>query len=198
MIPFLQSVAVELTARTGATIKDYLIVVPHKRGALFMRRYLEQALSDRLLRQPHRDEMPRIETITDHISRISGLSKASRLQLLFALYAAYRFLYSNGKGATAEEFEQFRRWGETAISDFNDVDMYDADADALFKNLSDYNDIRTDYLTDEQRRVIEQYFGHTNAAEHVKGFWKNFKPDSKVQHEFLTLWQKLADRKSVV
>lgn len=192
MIPFLQSVAVELTARYGPSLKEFLIVLPHKRGALFMRRYFEQALSDRLLHQPHSREMPRIETITDHVGRISGLRKASRLQLLFALYDAHRALYAKGQPPTAEDFEQFRRRGETLVSDFNDVDMYCVDADALFKNLGDYNDIRTDYLNEEQRRVIEQYLGVTEPVAEVERFWKNVRSEREVQHRFLSLWEKLA------
>ena len=50
MIPFLQSVAIELTARQGSDLGHSLIVVPHKRGVTFLRRYFEHALRDRLQR----------------------------------------------------------------------------------------------------------------------------------------------------
>lgn len=192
MIPFLQSLAIELTARHGSELGDFLIVVPHKRGVTYLRRYFEEAVSERLLRQPSRREMPRIITISEHVEEITGLSRGSRLQLLFVLYDSYRALFGQGRPPCAEGFEEFRRWGETALSDFNDVDMYDVDADALFSNLSDYNDIRTDFLSDEQKTVIEKYFGVGDPVGHVRRFWRHFRPDRPVQKRFLSLWEKLA------
>lgn len=192
MIPFLQSLAIELTARHGSELGEFLIVVPHKRGVTYLRRYFEEAVSDRVLRQPRRREMPRIVTIAEHVEEITGLTRGTRLQLLFALYDTHRALFAPGTPPSAESFEDFRRWGETALSDFNDVDMYDVDADMLFRNLSDYNEIRTDFLSEGQRQVIEKYFGVSDPAGHVGRFWKNFRPGSPVQKRFLTLWEKLA------
>ena len=192
MIPFLQSLAIELTARHGSELGEFLIVVPHKRGVTYLRRYFEEAVSDRVLRQPRRREMPRIVTIAEHVEEITGLTRGTRLQLLFALYDTHRALFAPGAPPSAESFEDFRRWGETALSDFNDVDMYDVDADMLFRNLSDYNEIRTDFLSEGQRQVIEKYFGVSDPAGHVGRFWKNFHTGSPVQKRFLTLWEKLA------
>lgn len=192
MIPFLQSVAIELTARQGSDLGHSLIVVPHKRGVTFLRRYFENALRDRLQRQPDSREMPRIVTISDHVAEISGLKRAGRLQALFTLYGAYRHVFEKDAPPTANGLEEFRRWGETALSDFNDVDMYDVDADALFRNLADYNDIATDFLTPEQRAVIEKYFGVLHSQENAKRFWRHFDPNKPAQKRFLSLWQKLA------
>ena len=192
MIPFLQSVAIELTARQGSDLGHSLIVVPHKRGVTFLRRYFEHALRDRLQRQPDSREMPRIVTISDHVAEISGLKRAGRLQALFTLYGAYRHVFEKDAPPTANGLKEFRSWGETALSDFNDVDMYDVDADALFRNLADYNDIATDFLTPEQRAVIEKYFGVLHSQENAKRFWRHFDPNKPAQKRFLSLWQKLA------
>lgn len=192
MIPFLQSVAIELTARYGAELSDFVFVVPHKRGVVYLRRYFERALSDRLLRQPSYKEMPEIITIAEHVGTLSQLKPASRLQLLFLLYDTFRSLYAKTPSPLAEEFEEFRRWGETAVSDFNDVDMYGADADALFRNLSDYNKIGTDFLSDGQKQVIEKYFGVSDPGSHINGFWKHVHKEGQVQNRFMSLWEKLA------
>lgn len=188
MIPFLKSVAIEVTARWAQALGNFLVVVPHKRGVTYLSKYFEEVLSDRLHRLPVAGEMPRIITIAQFVEQLSGLKKASRLQLLFTLFDAYRNLRSDGDA----DFEKFRRWGETVVSDFNDVDMYDVDPDALFRNLADYNDIQTDYLTDKQRSVIEKYFGISNPGEHVEGFWKNFNKGGEVGKRFLSLWTLLA------
>ena len=120
--------------------------------------------------------MPRIVTISDHVAEISGLKRAGRLQALFTLYGAYRHVFEKDAPPTANGLEEFRRWGETALSDFNDVDMYDVDADALFRNLADYNDIATDFLTPEQRAVIEKYFGVLHSQEYAQRLWQKLAP----------------------
>lgn len=191
MIPFLQSVAIELTARYGSDVRKFEIVVPHKRGVTYLRKYFEEAIKDELHREATRRELPRIVTIAEHVEGITGLKHGKRLELLFTLYDTHRSLYEEDKAPTAESFEDFRRWGETALSDFNDVDMYDVDADALFKNLVAHNEIRTDYLTEVQKEVIEKYFGVVNPGGHISRFWGHLNGASEVQREFLNLWEKL-------
>lgn len=188
MIPFLKSVAIEVSARWASQLGDFLVVVPHKRGVAYMNKYFEEVLADRLRRLPSAAEMPRVITIAQFVERVSGLGKASRLQLLFTLFDAYRGM-KQGKDA---DFEKFRQWGETVVSDFNDVDMYDVDPEALFRNLADYHEIQTDYLSEEQRRVIEKYFGVSDTAGHVEGFWKHFNKGGEVGKRFLSLWTMLA------
>ncbi|MCM1005874.1 MAG: PD-(D/E)XK nuclease family protein [Prevotella sp.] len=192
MIPFLQSVAIELTARFGGNIRDFIIVMPHKRGVTYMRKYFEQVISDRIGRLPGYGELPKIITISDHTAHISGLKPATRLQLLFSLYSVHHALYAPGEAFTAEDFDNFRSWGETVIADFNDVDMYCVDADALYKNLADINDIATDYLSEEQKKTIEKYFGVSNIGLEVERFWKHLHKQGEMQQHFLSLWEKLA------
>lgn len=192
-IPFLKSVAMELTARYGNTLHLFTLMLPHKRGVTFMRRYLEEELSARLLRNPRHNELPDIITISELTNRASGLRPGTRLELLFTLYNAYRELFvPTDVPPTAAEFEEFRSWGETVVSDFNDVDMYCVQADDLFRNLSDFNDIRTDFLTDEQKLIIEQYFGVTDPGSHITGFWRHCHRSSDTQKRFLSLWERLA------
>ncbi|MCM1319444.1 MAG: PD-(D/E)XK nuclease family protein [Muribaculaceae bacterium] len=211
MIPFLQSVASELVARNGAGVEDFVIVLPHKRGVTYMQKFFLEALKDfyrgradksrygdntqlledELERYAH-SRLPNVVSIAQHVERISKLKKAGHLQLLFTLYTTYRVLYGHGQPATAEEFEAFRRWGEIIVSDFNDVDMYDVDADSLFKNLADFNDIATEYLTEEQQKVISKYFGVEQPGMEVQRFWKHIHKEGQMQQEFLSLWEKLA------
>lgn len=111
MIPFLQSLAIELTARHGSELGEFLIVVPHKRGVTYLRRYFEEAVSDRVLRQPRRGEMPRIVTIAEHVEEITGLTRGTRLQLLFALYDTHRALFAPGTPSFGREFRGIQTLG---------------------------------------------------------------------------------------
>ena len=185
---FLGGVATELIARYAPHLRDFVIVTPNKRSVTFLGNAFSERLAARVGREAEPGEMPRLVTITQFTERVSGLKKGSHLELLFTLFDAYRSM----PGVKDADFDKFRQWGETVLSDFNDVDMYDVNPEALFKNLVDYNAIQADYLTDEQRRVIEQYFGVPNPAEHVRTFWRHFNPKGKIEETFLGLWTLLA------
>lgn len=182
MTPFLQAVATELVARHRAELPGFIVVLPHKRGAT----YLSKHLSDRLEGAPG----PQIMTIAQFIARYSGLQGASRLELLFTLFDVYRHLHPQplpSEGA----FEEFRTWGETVISDFNEVDMYDVHPEQIFRNMAGYNRIATDFLTPAQKEVIGRYFGITNPDTHIERFWKHLRPGRAAQDRFLNLWDSL-------
>ena len=90
--------------------------------------------------------------------RLSGTIADNRIDLLFLLYDCYReVLREKGITDKTADFDLFRSWGETVLSDFSDVDNHLADADQLFKNVADYNEISTDYLTDEQKERVRNF-----------------------------------------
>ncbi|MDE6295792.1 MAG: hypothetical protein K2M03_06995, partial [Muribaculaceae bacterium] len=99
------------------------------------------------------------------------------LDMLMQLYKCYIQLLA--PDTPSEElsdglsFDNFRIWGDTVLRDFSDVDMHDVDASAIFANLKDFRTIATDYLTDEQKEVVEQYFGK-HLYESTDKFWREF------------------------
>ena len=80
----------------------------------------------------------------------------SRVELLLELYHEY----VNIAGENAESFDEFSYWGEMIINDFSDIDLYLVDADKIFKNLKEFKDIGTDYLSQEQKKVLNEYFNN--------------------------------------
>ena len=104
------------------------------------------------------------------------------------------------------DFDSFRGWGETVLSDFSEVDQYLASPEEIFKNVKDYREISSNFLTEEQKEVMAEYFGRTDIGDPSK-FWKNFDGEevrlSEVKRRFLHLWrimwplyQKLNDKLS--
>jgi len=82
-----------------------------------------------------------------------------------------------------EELDDFFFWGEILLNDFNDIDKYLLNADDLFQNISDLKDIesRFDYLSPEQKKVIEQFWGTLGKAG-----------ASTNREKFMQIWNKLA------
>ncbi len=112
--------------------------------------------------------------INELFSKLSPLHQADNLGLLFSLYKHYINITQN-----PETFDEFYAWGETILSDFNDIDKYLVNAEQLFSNLYDLKAIENtfDHLTEKQIAAI-------------KHFWKDFQEDKYTgnRHNFLQSW----------
>ncbi len=202
--PFLKVIAAAYHARYGAWLADFMFVFPNKRGAAFFLRDLQASLGPKEVLVA-----PRTATISELVAELSGLDSDSRIDLLFALFAEYRsLLLERGADPESITFDSFRGWGEVALGDFGDVDMYDADPDKLFANVADFKELAADYHTEEQREVLRDYFGvEVSSRRAADTFWKHFSYKSERQEEsedqeetdridvrggFSTLWQTMA------
>ena len=178
MIPFLKHVATDIYSRFGDNMQDVSIVFPNRRSILYFNKYLSQIV-------PKPVWAPKCYTISEFVQSLSNLRKADELLLLFDLYKIYcKIRQSN------EPFDSFYYWGELMLSDFDDIDKYKVDAEALFKNLSSLKNINEQfsYLSEEQIEAIKQFWGSYNqskpSAEHKQfshlwesllGIYSNFK-----------------------
>ena len=171
-LPFLYKVAALFYSQYGAEIYRLTFVFPNRRAGLFFRKYLSEIAAKPIF-------SPAIWTINDIFERISGKRSADRIRTLFRLYEIYC-----RRSGSSETFDDFLYWGEMLLNDFDDVDKYMADAQKLFRNVSDLKELDEGYefLSDEQIRAI-------------RSFWSTFQPksDSPNQKQFLELWEVLYD-----
>lgn len=183
---FLDAIAARYADRYS-DLHKFLFVFPNKRSCIFFREALARAAAGRELR------LPRTESVSEFITALSGRRSAPKTELLFMLYDAYRRMAGHDV-----DFDRFRSWGEVVIGDYSDVDMYGANPDKLFKNVRDWREIKTDYLTDEQRGVMREYFGmESEAAETTSRFWEHYQPVEGAEgyatkNRFMHLWESLA------
>ncbi len=76
---------------------------------------------------------PQVMTVTDFVAQVGDAVVDNRISALFTLFDCYcRFLPPDSE----PDFDSFRTWGETVLSDFNEVGMNCADTSMLFKNLN--------------------------------------------------------------
>ncbi len=188
MTPFLKSIAKAYSSRYE-DLSEICFVFPNKRSGTFFLKYLKEEVGTR----PHL--APEVMTITDFVGMLSGKVVASRLDSIFTLYDAYRevkglHVAADGENI-AEDFDSFRGWGETVLSDFSEVDQYMVPQDEIYKNVKDFREISSNFLTDEQRQIMAEYFGHSDYGNPTE-FWKNFDDEenmSELKGKFLRLWQ---------
>ncbi len=188
MTPFLKDLADTFYSVHGIGLKDFCFVTPNKRSGTFLQKYFEDAFAESEPTENDVFVMPEIVTITDFVANLSELVVNTRIDSLFSLYK----LYSKQQDAEIE-FDRFRIWGEIALNDFNDVDMFCVATDKLFRNLVSLNEIATDYLTDEQREVVETYFPSSMRRSESQSFWRYFNNKSATGKKYLYLWEIMND-----
>lgn len=170
MQTFLSEVACDLYSRYGDDISSLDIVFPSRRARLFFLEALS-SVAERPLWQPH------WTTLDDLMTGISGIAVGDRLRLIAELYKVYSRYHD-------ESFDRFYFWGDMLLNDFDTIDKYLVNAEALFGNMADLKAIESDtsYFTPEQRAIVER-------------FWRNFADGtelSDVKRNFMSLWRTLA------
>lgn len=170
---FLGRVAYNLRENHGDGMDRQIVVLPSRRAGLYLSRFLAR-LSDRP------QWSPMMLTVNELFYSFTDLRPADTETLIFELFSIYKQRF------TAEmSFDDFWSWGEVIIRDFNDIDLYLADAEKLYANISDLKEIDAKFggLTQEQTEII-------------RGFWTSFNPgsfeDSNARSKFQAVWQKLA------
>jgi ATP-dependent helicase/nuclease subunit B len=126
MKPFLQHIAEEITKNHKDKIDQLCIVLPNRRGGLFLKKYLAKSINKTFW-------APEILSIEDFILKYSGLYLAEPVTLLSELFEVYK----KETGDTAQPFEQFIYWGQSILEDFNEIDLYNQDAKHVFSYLDE-------------------------------------------------------------
>ena len=173
MMDFLGKVAYELRENHGKEMDRQIVVLPSRRAGLYLSRFLAR-LSDKP------QWSPMMLTVNELFHSFTDLRPADTETQIFELFNIYKQRFTGEMS-----FDDFWSWGEVIIRDFNDIDLYLADAQKLYTNISDLKEIDSKFggLTDEQTGII-------------RGFWTSFNPgsfeDSSARSRFQSVWQKLA------
>lgn len=128
---FLHQAAQQILADHPNDLHRVLILLPNKRGEIFLKRELGKLLKKPVL-------APAMQTIEEFVQELSGYQKRSQLQLLITLYGVYRTQVN-----PEETFDNFIKWGNTLLHDFNEIDRHLIDAQQLFGNLLDAKKIES-------------------------------------------------------
>ncbi len=169
MASFLDLVAADLYARYGNELSHCCLVFPNRRSRLFFAQSLSKLITKPLWQ-------PNYQSIEEVIEALSGRRTSDTFTLLLELYEVYtRVLQSD------EPFDRFYFWGDVMLHDFDLIDKYLINAEALFKNLKAQKELEGDlsFLSEEQ-------------IAHIRQFWSSFSPqESELQHRFITVWEAL-------
>ena len=182
MTSFLRSIAEAYTNHYN-DLSNFCFVFPNKRSGSFFLKHLNDLIKGKVALSP------KIMTISDFVAQTCNRDINNRLDLLFLLYKEYTKLIDENI-----EFDKFRAWGDTILSDFNEVDMSCVNPDSLFNNVIDYKEIQANYLTEQQQEIINDYFGNNDPVISTQSFWNHFNTqnNSESKNRFLKIWETLA------
>jgi len=180
MVPFLKQVASHYFDEGG--ISDKCFIFPNRRSLLFFRKYLSESVKDTT--RPILE--PLMFTMNDFFFRVSSVSITDRVSLLLYLYDCYKSIYQK-----AEPLDEFIFWGDVILADFDDVDKYLADPKSIFANIADLKVLQDNfsYLSDVQRKALEEFLGHFRIADTLKVNLDSSDPN--VKEKFLQIWNLL-------
>ena len=173
MNTFLSLVAHDLYTRTNGDLSHTVVVFPGKRAGLFLNDYLLREAGGKPL------FAPKYMSLSDLFGILSDLHVEDPVRLVCMLHD---ICCRHTK--VSEPSDNFYSWGQLLLSDFDDVDKNRVAADTLFCNLKDYRALSSpeEYLTEEQRNVLDHFFGHFGSAG-------DGAQNSAVKENFLRMWQ---------
>lgn len=123
---FLYNIAEHIQNKNKEGFEKTIIVLPNRRGSLYLKKYLAEILGKSFF-------APEIYSIEDFITKLSGFNIIDNVSLNFIFYK----VYSDIEGENAKSFDDFLNWSNIVINDFNETDLYLADAASLFSYLTE-------------------------------------------------------------
>lgn len=194
---FLEQIAAYYTdAARIDSLAEITFIFPNKRSAMFLDKYIRRHMTAKYILKP------KFTTFARFAAHTAAMSQPSKHELLFMLYDAYVKAVTERNPDSADEqikdFDKFIFWGDMILSDFDEIDKALADPRILYTNLKNLHELTADYLTDEQKEIVERIWGATPLTfNYIDTFWlhtkgKDGEEQSELTEKFLSLWQILA------
>lgn len=148
----------------GLDISQLTFILPSKRAGTFLKDILSHAVEQTIF-------APDILSIEEFVESLSELSYAGNTELLFEFYQVYKKLTPE---PDQETFDQFSKWGQLLLQDFNEIDRYLIDPDYIFDYLKSIKEINHWSLSEEQTPYIKNYLAFWNR---LKVYYKALKEE---------------------
>ena len=107
------------------SFNSLVFVLPSKRAGVFLKKHIAEYIDKPIF-------SPKIYSIEELITEISGLESAPKLDLLLTLYETFQPHLDKEENS----FESFITWGSILLNDFNEIDRNLVNAESLFTYLT--------------------------------------------------------------
>ena len=124
MIAFLEKIADRLLQKYPDNMEKIAVVLPSKRAVIFLKNYLSKKINRPIF-------LPDFFSIEEFIQKLSGLQVLDNISLQFRLYQTYL----KHPPKKQDSFDDFLKWSNVLLHDFNDIDRNLVSAEAIYNNL---------------------------------------------------------------
>ncbi|MDT0538566.1 PD-(D/E)XK nuclease family protein [Croceitalea sp. P059] len=155
MSAFLKYV-VQNTYNKYGSFENLVFVVPSVRSSTYLKAHIAELIESPIF-------SPTILSIEHFIQEISQLNKTSNTELLFRLYS----IYLNSELKEKDDFFSFTRWGQTLLSDFDELDRYLIDTKSIFDYLTALNKLNAWGGKDGLTTMVTDYVKFTQTFKYL-------------------------------
>lgn len=202
--PFLYQVANTLLAAWSIDgFRNATVYFPSTRAKLFFTRHISTILKAQ--EHSHPCWMPSWGSIPNLFQEIAGMQIVDPLMIIPHLHRIFLAHYNKSKPnctdsndspfVALDDLNDFYYWGEVLLHDFAQIDLYLCNAQQLFTNINDLKKIDDsfDYLTAEQKKVLQELFDFEERKQDLNRFFNLLKEDGdsqqKIKQQFISIWQ---------
>ncbi|WP_460220291.1 PD-(D/E)XK nuclease family protein [Psychroserpens sp. MEBiC05023] len=153
MRPFIDDVILDLIEK-HYDVTQLTFILPSKRAGTFLKRAISQHVKKTIF-------SPEIVSIEEFVETLSDFQYVSNAELLFEFYDVY---LKNTPKQHIEPFDQFSKWAQLLLQDFNEIDRYLIPPNHVFDYLSAIKDIENQHwsLDEEPTQYIKNYLAFWN------------------------------------
>ncbi|RIA11036.1 PD-(D/E)XK nuclease superfamily protein [Flavobacteriaceae bacterium MAR_2010_72] len=174
MTSFLEDVIVDLQNQ-ALDISEITFILPSKRAGFFLRNHIAQCTPKTIF-------APEILSIETFIESVADITYATNTELLFEFYEAY--LVATPKDSV-EPFDDFSKWAQLLIQDFNEIDRYLIPPDSIFNYLGAIKELNHWSLDQEQTPYIKNYISFWKRLPVLYNTFKNLLLEKKKGYQGL-------------
>jgi ATP-dependent helicase/nuclease subunit B len=132
MTPFLEKIADRLLQKFPDNMENVAIVLPSKRAVVFFKHYLSKKIDKPIF-------LPDFYSIEEFIENLSELQVLDNISLQFRLYATYLKFPPKKK----DSFDDFLKWSNVLLHDFNEIDRNLVDPKSIYTNLTQVKELES-------------------------------------------------------
>jgi ATP-dependent helicase/nuclease subunit B len=122
---FLEKTAQHLFSTYSDRLSETCIVLPNKRASLFLKQHLSKLIDKPIW-------LPKIIGPEDLVEQLADVHIVDNVVLLFELYEVYQKSVKE-----PETFDEFSKWGQLLLHDFNEIDRYLIPTESFFKHINE-------------------------------------------------------------
>ncbi len=163
---FIEKVIEEVIKEKQHDFSSTVVIFPNRRAGLFFKQALSNYIDSPVW-------VPKVLSIGDFVQKTAPYTIPGNLTLLMELFETYRSL------GIDESFDRFYPWGGMLMRDFDEIDKYLVDGDAIFKNLKEVKSLESRFaFAEEEQNALEAFWGSVSTEN----------PDA-YQQAFLNIWE---------